>query len=84
MGTGIYLTYVKVGIRNRLTGFYQSNNDIADILTCLIFLFYLKTGIKQLLFSSSGVTSTSTYSFNQLNGNIMILFSSRLFLVDLL
>ena len=50
MGTGIYLAYVKVGIRNRLTGFYQSDNDIADILTCLIFLFYLKTGIKQLLF----------------------------------
>ena len=49
MGTGIYLAYVKVGIRNRLTGFYQSDNDIADILTCLIFLFYLKTGIKQLL-----------------------------------
>ena len=66
MCTGIYLAYMKVGIRNRLTGFHKTYYDIADILTYLIFLFYFETGVKQL------------------NGNIMILFSSRLFLVDLL
>ena len=49
MRTCVDLTHMKMGIRNRLTGFYDPNHNIADILTQFVLFFYFKTGIKQLL-----------------------------------
>ena len=45
----IDLTHMKVGIRNRFTGFNKTNNNIADIPAQFVLFFYFKTGIKQLL-----------------------------------
>jgi|GEM_PF-6310635 len=43
----IYLAHMKMGLRDRLAALHQTDNNVADVFSHLITLFYFKTAVEQ-------------------------------------